>query len=69
MVPRAEGEGGQAAHKVRRDVGRVELAPVPGDQVALHELGADAARQRARYEGQVQGAPPPRVDDPVEDRG
>lgn len=65
MVPVAEREPREAANDIGDDVVEVEDAAV--GQEALEELGADAEESGADDEGQVQGAPAVRVDDPVED--
>lgn len=64
MVPRADRQTKERADHVGDHVEEVELAAVR--QEGLKDLGADAEGCRADQQGQVEGAPPVGVEDPVE---
>jgi hypothetical protein len=67
MVPAAETQATQTADNIGDDVVRVELAAVGKE--ALEEFGADAEEEGTHYESEVEGAPPVRIDNPVEYNG
>lgn len=67
MIPAAEANGAQAAHHIGDDVERVE-GPVVREET-LHDLGADAQKERADQQSELQGSSTGRIGDPVEDEG
>lgn len=67
MVPAAKTQATQTADNIGDDVVRVELAAVGKE--ALEEFGADAEEEGTHYESEVEGAPPVRIDNPVEYNG